>query len=71
MRSKGVQLKAYKHPTPWRNLLVNGLIRLGVRNPLGEDLSGMEVTEEQVREALIREGMIAPDHKGKVLVRNG
>ncbi len=67
-RSEGVRLLSFSSPEPFRDWWVNRAIRLGVANPLRENLSGMRITEEQIREQMIADGRLSPDDERKVLV---
>lgn len=68
MYSEGIGLKAYENTgNRFKNWWVNRLIKLGVKNPLREDVDCDLVTEEAVREALVANGAISADHEGTVL----
>lgn len=43
---EGHRLVAFSSPNPWRNWWVNKAIKLGVRNPLGDDLDLMDRQNE-------------------------
>ena len=65
--SEGVQLRSFSSPDPVRNWWVNKAIRWGVKNPLGDDLEGMLVDEETVRQSMIQRGVLDPDDERTVL----
>lgn len=62
--TQGPRLMSFESPDPVKQAYVERAIHAGDPNPLGDDLSEMALTEEQVRAAMVREGLLDPDHPG-------